>query len=343
MRRKHFYLRGRARSEAAGERGSMRSSMRSPLTLLPAPLRGGLALPALAVNTIVHTLPLFALALVKLALPFAPVRRRIDPVLHVIAGSWVRGNSLWMRLLHPTRWEVEGLPRPHPGRWYLVNCNHQSWADIFVLQHLLNGRIPMLKFFLKQQLIYVPVIGLAWWALDFPFMKRHGKRALRRDPARRADDAEATLRACRKFALVPTSVMNFAEGTRFTPEKHAQQRSPYRHLLKPKAGAMAMTLGAMGEKFEALIDVTIAYSPRVPGFWDFLCGRMERIAVHFEQLPVPAEFVGIDYTGDSKARKRFARWLDALWEKKDAQMDALLGAAPVETAPQELAAEAADV
>jgi 1-acyl-sn-glycerol-3-phosphate acyltransferase len=320
----------------------MPDSMRSPLTYLPAPVRGILACLALGANTILCTLPLFAFALVKLALPFVFVRRRIDPVLHAFAAAWVAGNSLWMRLLHPTRYDVQGLPAPREG-WFLVNCNHQSWADIFVLQHLLHGRLPMLKFFLKQQLIYVPVIGLAWWALDFPFMKRHGKEALRRNPARRADDHEATVRACRKFALVPTSVMNFAEGTRFTAEKHAQTHSPYRHLLKPKAGAMALTLGAMGEKFDALIDVTIAYSPAIPSFWDFACGRVRQVAVHMERLPVPAEFIGLDYAGNSQGRKRFARWLDALWERKDARMAMLLGAAPAESMPQELVRETAEV
>ncbi|HET8747034.1 MAG TPA: acyltransferase [Ramlibacter sp.] len=316
--------------------------MRSPLTYLPAPVRGGIAIVALAVNTVLCSLPLFAFALLKLLFPFAWMRRRVDPVLNAIARTWVAGNSLWMRLLHPTRWDVQGLPAPRRG-WFLVNCNHQSWADIFVLQHLLHGRLPMLKFFLKQELIYVPVIGLAWWALDFPFMKRHGKEALRRDPAKRADDHEATLRACRKFALVPTSVMNFAEGTRFTAEKHAQTASPYRHLLKPKAGALALTLGAMGGKFDAFVDVTIAYQPGIPGFWDFLCGRVKQVAVHIDQLPVPPEFIGLDYAGDSQGRKRFGRWLNALWEKKDARMDVLLGTAPVETGPQEFAAEPAEV
>lgn len=313
--------------------------MRSPLTYLPAPARGSIAILALGLNTLLCTVPLIVLALVKLLLPFAAVRRRVDPVLHGIAGCWVAGNSLWMRLLHPTRWEVAGLPAPRRGGWYLVNCNHQSWADIFVLQHLLRGRIPMLKFFLKHELIYVPLIGLAWWALDFPFMKRHGKEALRRDPGRRADDMEATLRACRKFALVPTSVMNFAEGTRFTAEKHRQQHPPYRHLLKPKAGALALTLGVLGDKLDALVDVTIAYSPQIPGFWDFLCGRVRRIAVHVEELPVPAEFVGVDYASDSRVRKNFQRWLMALWARKDARMQLLLGTAPPESMPQELAPE----
>ena len=205
-----------------------------------------------------------------------------------------------------------------------MNCNHQSWVDIFVLQHLLNRRIPMLKFFLKQQLIYVPVIGLAWWALDFPFMKRHGKAQLRKRPELRQQDTEATRRACEKFALVPTSVMNFAEGTRFTPAKHRAQASPYRHLLKPKAGALALALNAMGERFRSLVDVTIVYPAGRPTFWDFLCGRTPAITVRVRQLPIPAEFCAGDYAGDPAFRSQFQRWLDQLWQEKDLQITELL-------------------
>jgi 1-acyl-sn-glycerol-3-phosphate acyltransferase len=278
----------------------------------------------LAINTLFWCTLLFAFALVKLVLPFQPVRKRIDPILNGIATLWVACNSGWMRLTQNTRWDVQGIDGlPYAG-WYLVNCNHQSWVDIFVLQHLLNRRIPLLKFFLKQQLIYVPVIGLAWWALDFPFMKRHGKAQLRKRPELRQQDTEATKRACEKFALVPTSVMNFAEGTRFTPAKHHAQASPYRHLLKPKAGALALALNAMGERFRSLIDVTIVYPAGRPTFWDFLCGRTPAITVRVRQLPIPAEFCTGDYAGNPAFRSQFQRWLDQLWQEKDVQIDTIL-------------------
>ena len=294
------------------------------LAFLPAALRGAIAFTLLAVNTLFWCLLLFACALVKLVLPFKAVRVRIDPVLNSIATCWVACNSGWMRLTQRTRWDVQGIDRlPYEG-WYLVNCNHQSWVDIFVLQHLLNRRIPMLKFFLKQQLIYVPVIGLAWWALDFPFMKRHGKAQLRKRPELRQQDTEATRRACEKFALVPTSVMNFAEGTRFTPAKHRAQASPYRHLLKPKAGALALALNAMGERFRSLVDVTIVYPAGRPTFWQFLCGRTPRIVVRARQLPIPAEFCTGDYARDPVFRSSFQKWLDRLWEEKDLQIDGIL-------------------
>jgi 1-acyl-sn-glycerol-3-phosphate acyltransferase len=294
------------------------------LGFLPPVLRGAIAFVLLAVNTLFWCTLLFAFALVKLVLPFQPVRKRIDPILNGIATLWVACNSGWMRLTQNTLWDVQGIEGlPYKG-WYLVNCNHQSWVDIFVLQHLLNRRIPMLKFFLKQQLIYVPVIGLAWWALDFPFMKRHGKAQLRKRPELRQQDTEATRRACEKFALVPTSVMNFAEGTRFTPAKHRAQASPYRHLLKPKAGALALALNAMGERFRSLIDVTIVYPAGRPTFWDFLCGRTPAITVRARQLPIPAEFCAGDYASNPAFRSQFQRWLDQLWEEKDVQIDAIL-------------------
>jgi 1-acyl-sn-glycerol-3-phosphate acyltransferase len=296
------------------------------LTFLPAPVRGCLASLLLGLNTIFWCVPLFAGALVKLALPFDPVRRRIDPMLNAIAGLWIRSNSGWMHLTQSTQWDVQGLEHLRRDGWYLVNCNHQSWCDIFVLQRLLNGRVPMLKFFLKQQLIWVPVIGLAWWALDFPFMQRHGKAQLRKHPELRSQDEEATRRACAKFALVPTSVMNFAEGTRFTPAKHGAQGSPYRHLLRPKAGALALALNVMGERFRSLLDVTIVYPEGAPTFWQFACGRVARICVRVRELPIPPEVRGGDYSEDAQFRASFQRWLAALWAFKDAQIEEMLAA-----------------
>jgi len=294
------------------------------LAFLPPLLRGIVATSLLVLNTLFWCALLFLFALVKLAVPARPVRATIDPVLNGIATRWVAGNSAWMRLTQRTRWDVEGIDGLAYRGWYMVNCNHQSWVDILVLQHLLNRRIPMLKFFLKQQLIFVPVIGLAWWALDFPFMRRHSDAHVKRHPQKRFDDIDATRRACEKFALVPTSVMNFAEGTRFTRAKHRSQRSPYRHLLKPKAGALALALGALGDRFDALLDVTIVYPDGAPTFWKFLCGRMDRVVVRARHASIPPRFRGGDYTGDPKYRKAFQHWLQANWQEKDALIDAVL-------------------
>lgn len=294
------------------------------LSFLPPVLRGVVAATLLALNTLLWCGLLFLLALVKLLLPFAAVRRVIDPMLNGVAANWISGNSAWMRLTQKSAWDVAGLEGLDYRGWYMVSANHQSWVDIFVLQHLLNRRIPLLKFFLKQQLIWVPIMGLAWWALDFPFMRRHSDAYLKKHPEKRFEDLETSRRACEKFALVPTSVMNFPEGTRFTTQKHADQRSPYRHLLKPKAGAMALALSVLGEKFRSFVDVTIVYPEGVPTFWDFLCGRMEKVVVRVRLLEVPADMLAGDYATDPRFRKAIQRWQQERWREKDAQIEALL-------------------
>jgi 1-acyl-sn-glycerol-3-phosphate acyltransferase len=171
---------------------------------------------------------------------------------------------------------------------------------------------------------WVPVMGLAWWALDFPFMRRHSEDYLKAHPEMRGKDQAATRRACEKFALIPTSVMNFLEGTRFTPAKHARQQSPYRHLLKPKAGGIALALNAMGDKFRAILDVTIVYPDGAPNFWDFLCGRLRRVIVRVQSLPVPEHLMQGDYAADPATREAFAVWVRQLWQDKDAQIARML-------------------
>ena len=275
----------------------------------------------LGLNTLFWCCLILVLALVKLVVPIKPVRVAIDHALNGIATLWVAGNSGWMRLTQRTKWSVAGFDDLEYRGWYMVNCNHQSWVDIVVLQHLLNRRIPMLKFFLKRQLIYVPVIGLAWWALDFPFMRRHSSTHLKAHPEKRFEDLEATHRACEKFALIPTSVMNFPEGTRFRPAKHRAQQSPYRHLLKPKAGALALALAALGDKFDSMLDVTIVYPDGAPNFWQFLCGNVPKIVVHARRIPIPRELREGDYAGDPRFRKTFQHWLENIWREKDEEID----------------------
>jgi len=293
------------------------------MSKLPSLLLGAASMLLLVLNTLFWCVCLFVLALVKLLLPVPALRVRLDAALNAIAHAWIACNSTWLAWTHRESWDVQIAAQLNPRGWYLVNSNHQSWVDILVLQRVFLGRVPMLKFFLKQQLIYVPVIGLAWWALDFPFMKRHSSAALKARPELRLQDLETTRRACRKFAQIPTSVMNFAEGTRFRAYKHQAQGSPYGHLLKPKAGALALALNVMGSQFQSLLDVTIVYPDGVPTFWEFACNQRSRVIVRVRELPIPAQFCAGDYGGDERFRDEFQQWLSQIWADKDAQIEAL--------------------
>ena len=287
------------------------------LAALPLVVRLPLALLLVAASTLVHATPLIALALLKFLLPVAALRRGLSRVLIALAESWVSTNSRLLALLTRTEWCIEGVDGLRHDGWYLVLSNHQSWVDIPVLQHALNRRVPFLKFFLKQQLIWVPVLGLAWWALDFPFMRRYPRELLERRPELRGRDLAATRRACEKFRELPVSVTNFVEGTRLTAAKHAAQQSPYRHLLRPRAGGVAFVLGAMGDVLHALVDVTIAYPDGPPAMFDLLAGRVRRIMVHVRERAIPADLAGGDYENDPACRERFQAWINAIWADKD--------------------------
>ena len=293
---------------------------------LPGFIRLPLAMLLLALNIVPHVVVLFALTFFKLLLPMRTIRLACSRALVAVAESWIGVNNILFGVFTCIRWRVEGLDGLRRDGNYLVLCNHQSWVDIPVLQKVFNRRIPFLRFFLKQQLIWVPLLGPAWWALDFPFMKRYSSETLARHPELQGKDREATRRACEKFRHMPVSVMNFAEGTRFTPAKHDAQSSPYRHLLRPKAGGLAFVLDAMGDALHAIIDVTIVYPQGRVTMMDLIAGRVHDIRVHVRELPIDPTLVG-SYDEDAAFRGRVKLWVNTLWSEKDAQAERMLMAA----------------
>lgn len=286
-------------------------------------IRAILALVSITLNTILLCIPLYILVLAKFLLPIDAVRRLLSRGLVAIAETWIGINNLIIACFARIRWHVEGLEGLSRKEWYFVTSNHQSWADILVLQRVFNRRIPFLKFFLKQELIRVPILGLAWWALDFPFMKRYSREEIEKNPELKGKDLETTREACRKFEHFPTSVMNFVEGTRFTRAKHDQQGSPYRFLLRPKAGGAAFTLNAMAGKLGTLLDVTIVYPCNVPRtLFAFLGGAVKDVQVIITQRVVPTWASRGDYENDPQFRARFQQWISEIWQEKDALLAA---------------------
>ncbi|MGH7463261.1 MAG: acyltransferase, partial [Longimicrobiales bacterium] len=279
------------------------------------PLRLVLISLLIAANTVLHVVPLLSIAVVKALLPSDRLRRASNPLLTGLAESWIAVNTWMMDRFTGTRVDLqEDVPLQADGH-YLVLANHQSWVDILVLQKVFNRRIPLLRFFLKRQLFWVPLLGLAWWALDFPFMGRYTPKQIARNPELAKRDIEATRRACEKFRAIPVAIMNFVEGTRFTPEKHAAQGAPYRYLLKPKSGGVAFVLDAMGKGLHAILDVTIAYPGGRPSMMDLLADRIPEIRVHVRQRPIPDELLRGDYQNDRAFRARFQQWMNGLWRE----------------------------
>ncbi len=294
-----------------------------PTNIILANLRGMFALSVYTLNTLFWCVFLFAVAILKLIVPVEGFRCRCSAVLSFFAVRWIAVNNFNMHLISRTRIRARGIEALRAGNWYLVVSNHQSWVDILVLQNIFHRRIPFLKFFIKKELVWMPVLGLAWWALDFPFVKRYSRQTLARKPHLRGRDIEITRKACTKFCQLPVSIMNFVEGTRFTPAKSRRQQSPYRHLLRPKCGGIALVLNTMGAQMTSILDVTIVYPQGAPRFWDLLCGRLEEVRVHVREIPIHRVPQG-DYFNDDDFQRVFQEWVNDLWLEKDTRIQITL-------------------
>ncbi len=286
----------------------------------PRPLIGLITGAVIAVHLVlVFTLLFTPPMLLKLVAPDRRLRHRCGLAMSAVGQLWGRGVWFIVRTLHAPRWVLKGFENIDSERSYLLIGNHQSWADIMLLAAIVQDRIPFFRFFIKYELLWVPIIGVACWAMDCPFMKRPNREAIRRNPALAEEDLRTTRIACERLRGLPVTIVNYVEGTRYTAAKHAAQQSPYRHLLKPKSGGVALTLNAMADQFECLLDLTIVYPPGVtPDLWSFLCGDLD--PVHFELLrrPIPPEVASGDYRGDPDYRARVQHWLNRIWTDKDA-------------------------
>ncbi|MDQ8039058.1 MAG: acyltransferase [Rickettsiella sp.] len=269
------------------------------------------------INLVFLFIPLSILGLVCYLVPVKFWRRYFKCCMERLYIYWVKGNYFIQKLTTSIEWEITGLDQLVYDEWYLLIANHQSWADILVLQRIFNGKIPPLKFFLKKELLYtLPFASWSCWLLGFPFMHRYSKKVLAKHPELKNKDVEATKRACNRFKEMPTTVANFIEGTRFTKKKHQLQASPYHYLLRPKSTGIGFSLAVLGDFFDKILNVTIIYPPQRAGLWHFLTGDIKKITLHIEVIPITSDWLG-DYQNDRQFRINLQNKLNQLWEKKD--------------------------
>lgn len=269
------------------------------------------------------SIPIVLAGIVKFILPIPVIKQSISIFADFMMWCWCQGLAALLHVNGQFEWDSEGLEELSRKNGYLLIGNHQSWADIVVLCVLFRHRIPMNKYFLKQSLIWVPFVGLACWALDMPFMKRYSRAYLLKHPEKNGKDIETTRRSCEKFRQRPTTIVNFVEGTRFTEAKKIKNHSPYRNLLAPKAAGIAFTLSVLGNQCDRIINVTLHYpNNRDRPFLDMLCGRLKRIVIRIELLPIDESLKG-DYFNDKQFKRQFQQWLNTLWQEKDRLLDKL--------------------
>jgi 1-acyl-sn-glycerol-3-phosphate acyltransferase len=289
-------------------------------------LRGVAFFSGFVVNTFFWFIPIIFLSIVKLLLPLTPVRRVISRILMAIGENWISVNGQLMRHAGSVDIQSQGMENLRRDGWYLIVANHQTWVDILVLQAVFNRRVPFLKFFIKQQLIWFPLLGIAWWAMDMPFMKRYSPSYLAKNPHMKGKDLATTRRACEKFRDTPTSVLNFIEGTRFSEEKRVDRKSPYENLLQPRAGGFAIALSSMGELFTSIVDVTMVYPDGATRFWDMCCGDHVRVIVDVRERELERWLADGNYETDRAFRKQLHSWLSNIWTEKDVAISKLASA-----------------
>jgi len=296
------------------------------LKFLPSPLLGVITFLLAVINTVFWVTLFIPVILLRFIFFAHQFRHHCSQVLTAFASQWVDCNSLILQITQNMEWDIEGPADLNPRASYLVISNHRSWTDIVVLQHIFRDKIPFLKFFLKKELVWVPFLGLAWWALDFPFMKRYSRHFLEKHPERRGLDMATTRKQCEKFKRSPVSVINFIEGTRFSSSKHLSQNSPFQNLLRPRAGGVAFVLAAMGDCLSGILDVTIVYPDNDPDalIWQLLQGKIPRIIVRVRLLPVPEDVVGKDYWADSDFKQRMQNWVNRIWQDKEMLINSIL-------------------
>lgn len=242
-------------------------------------------------------------------------RARLDEAMNAIYKQWVSGLLGTHRWLYHPQIKIQIHGELDEQKSYLILANHQSWMDIFLIFTLRQKQSARLRFLLKRVLIFIPFVGLVIWIMGFPFLRRNDKKSIRQK-----DDLKTIRRFCKKFRNKPVSVVNFAEGTRFSLEKKEKQSSPYRHLLMPKVGGLANVFRGLKDQLHEVMDVTIIYEGGPCSFWDFLLGKMKSVTLDVRIRPVTPDLIG-DYSIDREYRKHVQAWVNQVWAEKDALLD----------------------
>lgn len=232
--------------------------------------------------------------------------------------EWFATINRWIMLIATrNKWDVLGTGPLKEDGWYVMISNHRSWLDILVLSRVFNHKIPPLKFFMKKELLWqLPVAGIACYILGYPFMSRHSHAQIRKNPKLKGKDIETTKKACQRLRNFPSTLINFLEGTRFTQHKKERQQSPFKHLLKPHAGGVAVVIHELENVLSGIVNVVIVYPNKTPSMWAFMCGRFEKIIVRYEFLPITSDLIG-DYYNDRAFRSYMQQWLNGIWKRND--------------------------
>ncbi len=257
---------------------------------------------ALAGNLLLWLFPLFVVAGIRAASSTSLISadrfaRGCDAIVESMYRAAVAINSILIERFLRIRLRVHGetsIDGP-----VIVISNHRTWFDILLLHQVITRRGPILKFLIKRELLFVPILGWLCFALGFPRLIRG------RQEGGREQDLKVIATAAADNTNSSYALTVFVEGTRFTRDKHEHQAAPFTHLLKPRHGALQTILKHAPAP---IIDSTIIYPRDDVTFWQCIGGAVRQIDIFIEAAapPEPAD------TQD---------WLNRRWQAKDALID----------------------
>ena len=240
--------------------------------------------------------PLIGIAVIRSLIGgFEPFYNACTRLIELCYKTAAAINSAWMVHVVGINFNVDGTLPDQPTQ--VIVANHQTWFDIPILQHVVTGQGPVLKFLIKRQLVWLPIVGWICYALNFPRMNRGSDGRAHRQDLDAIKKASSTMHKERGALLI------FAEGTRFTEEKHRNQNSPYKKLLIPRPGGLKVALSTMPPD-TPVVDITINYKGGETNFWKCLHGANRDIDIYIEKHNA-AEII------DARS------WLRDRWEQKD--------------------------
>lgn len=230
-----------------------------------------------------------------------------------------------------------------------VCINHRGDMDWLVALCFAYSELHSLsftKFFVKQSLLYVPLFGYGMLMTGFIFVRRKWENDKRRIE-------EAFRRILQIGKTIPLHLYCFLEGSRFTDRKREQcdewvekqtamlassepsSRSgssgsldslatplnpahavvhKMRWVLQPRTKGFVASLKGLGDKLQAVYDLTIAYDRDQPvGFWEVLAQLGKRdVHVLVRRWPISQ----LPHSDEERSR-----WAFMLYSTKDAALD----------------------
>ena len=238
---------------------------------------------------------LIPVSILNWLIPLPLVSRGCFFLVDAIYRTAVKVDSFWMLKVIGIELSIKG--ELNTDATPVVICNHQSWFDIPLVQEIITGSGPIIKFLVKRELVWVPIIGWICLALNFPRLRR------KKNNDSSLNDFSIIEKATKNHGIASGALLVFPEGTRFTELKKARQQAPYQRLLKPKAGGLKMIKQHV-EGNTKLIDITIDYHKKDVRIWDCLRGDPKKITITIEHYNL-AEIDNIE------------TWLNKRWLEKD--------------------------